>query len=199
MVDPTVSLIIPTITRPTLARTLTSLRLQGWTGRDQVLLVSDGPSDRAKELFDQFGYPGASLSTPKTVPSDWGATPRNAAMQHATGDYIAFLDDDDEWLPNSLTTIRSAAKEHPGRPLLFRMRWDGGTASPWEQGILWNEPRLRLNECGTPMIVIPRTLLGPQFGPTYSGDYEFIRDVCSAHPLGPIFVDHVICSVRPLR
>lgn len=54
----TISLVIATISRPTLARTLRSLRGQAWEPGDEVLLVGDGPQPVAAELFGQFGLSG---------------------------------------------------------------------------------------------------------------------------------------------
>lgn len=39
-------------------------------------------------------------------------TPRNIAIKEATGDYIAFLDSDDYWLPNKLCMQLSMMHEH---------------------------------------------------------------------------------------
>ena len=98
---PTVSVIIPTHNRPyLLARALASVAAQ--TFKDfEILVVQNGgtrDSEAVAERFKQEGVPVRYLYEPKACP----VNARNVGIQASTGSYIAFLDDDDEWLPNKL-------------------------------------------------------------------------------------------------
>ncbi len=57
----------------------------------------------------------------------WRRTPgaaRAAGLAAATGELIAYCDDDDEWLPNHLSVLLRALKDHPGATLAYGdSRW----------------------------------------------------------------------------
>lgn len=189
----TVSLVIPTVSRSTLARTLLSLRGQPWIPGDQVLLVGDGPQPQARELWDQFNLPGRYLETPYRL-GHWGHGLRNWVFDtaQARGKWIAALDDDDTWLSSALATIRDAIRTEPSRPHIFKMR-DAPIV-----GTVWNEPEIRHANVGTPMLVCPNdpARLG-RYAPLYGGDCDFIRDTCGFYAEGPAWHEDVICWVRP--
>jgi glycosyltransferase involved in cell wall biosynthesis len=71
----------------------------------EILLVDDGSTDRSAEIAqhytrlrpDQIQY----LCHPGHSNLGKGAS-RNLGIQHAKGDYLAFLDADDVWLPQKL-------------------------------------------------------------------------------------------------
>jgi glycosyltransferase involved in cell wall biosynthesis len=185
----TVSLLVTTVSRPTLAKTLASLRKQPWLPGDEVLLVGDGPNDQARELWDQFGLPGRYEETPARS-NDWGHTPRNLFMPRCRGDLIAHLDDDDVWNDGALNAVRRAALD---RVHVFRM-----DAKTWMGKVLWEERVLRHRNVGTPMVVVPR--VGPgwaEFAPRYGGDFDFVRDTVALWEGAVEWHEDVICTVRP--
>lgn len=197
--DPSISLVIPTIGKPTLARTLASLVGQPWRPGDEVLLIGDGPQPVAAELWDQFAgaVPGRYLETPNTL-GFWGHGIRNWVQDRGIprGGLRAQLDDDDIWTPGALAAIRASAIEHPGRPLVFRMDWSAPDGS---RRVLWNEPELREGNVGTPLLVTPVTLGHAPWTHRYAGDFDHISTICSRHPEGPVWVPDVICICRPHR
>lgn len=188
----TVSILIPTISRPTLARALASLRSQEWIPGDEVLVVGDGPQPIARELWERFGLPGRYVETPRAG-GVWGHAARNWVLDGrlARGAYLMCLDDDDEYTPGAIATVRAALAEAPGRPHIFRM-------TGRHHGLLWKTPELVEGNVGTPMIVAPNdpARLG-RFATNRCGDTVFIRDTCSHYPDGPVWREEVICLVRP--
>jgi glycosyltransferase involved in cell wall biosynthesis len=97
---PSVSVVIPTHGRPEfLRRAVGSVLDQEYTGRIEALVVFDeckpvdvpepSSADRAAVLLGNDRMPGPL-----------GA--RNAGILAAKGDILAFLDDDDEWVPSKL-------------------------------------------------------------------------------------------------
>lgn len=193
--DLTISLVIPTISRPTLARALASMRRQEWQAGDEVLLVGDGPQPVACSLWEQFRLPGRYLETPAPL-GYWGHGPRNwiAENREATGRYLMALDDDDELPDQAVAIVRRILAESPDRPHIFRM-----TGTP-VVGDCWKVKEIREGNVGTPMLVAPNdpARLG-RFAPRYGGDCDFIRGTCAFYPGGPVWREEVICRVRPRR
>lgn len=186
------SLIIPTVSRPTLVRTLASLRTQPWGVGDEILLVGDGEQPTAKILWDQFGLPGRYIEVPGPS-KDWGHSPRNLVMPLATGDYIAALDDDDQWTSDALATIRKAISACPDRPLMFRM-----TGAPC-RGTVWKSKQVEYANVGTPMFVLPTAgKRWAKYTPRYGGDCDFIRDTLALWPTDSlVWREEVIAMIRP--
>ena len=99
MLSPNVSVIIPTKNRrEALWRSLSSIVSQSLTPFE-IIVVDDGSSfDISQELYERF--PMVKLF--KNSKSHGGAAARNRGVLEASGEYVAFLDSDDEWLPNHL-------------------------------------------------------------------------------------------------
>lgn len=197
MSEPTIGLVIPTVGRPTLARTLASLREQAWGPGDVVLVVGDGPQLIARELARQVGgVPIRYIETPRQM-GEWGHGVREwvQAERLLTTSHRWQLDDDDAARPQAIQAIRTAAREHPGRPLLFQMDF---RRQQWDRPLVWNRPELTEGNVGTPCLVAP---VGAPFdrpwSPRYGGDYDHIRAVCESHPAGPVWRPEVICVCRP--
>lgn len=194
MTRPTISLIIPTVSRPTLARTLASVRRQDWWPGDEVIIVGDGPQAAARPLWEQFGLPGYYCEVRRTDPPDWGHTPRNRVMPLAKGQYLMALDDDDEMATDAIKVVRAALERNPGRPHLFRMHQCHTGA------VVWADREIREGNVGTPMLVCPNDpeMYG-QYTSRYGGDFDFILSTCSRYAAGPVWHEAVICRVRPPR
>lgn len=187
---PTISLIIPTISRPTLARTLKSIRGQEWRVGDEVLLVGDGSQPVARALWEQFGLPGKFFEVPGPS-KDWGHTPRNLTHWLARGSHLMALDDDDEMVLGALALVRNTVAKNPNLPHLFRM--SGHPAV----GTVWKEKFISLGNVSTP-IFLPPNISGRigKYTPRYGGDHDFIKETCS-HYEKVIWCEDVICQVRP--
>ena len=107
-----IDIIIPTYHRyEILAETLESVQAQTYL-HWECWIAEDGESEKtsatvAPFLYDKrFHYlPGEHSGTP--------ATPRNRALRAGQAPYIAFLDDDDVWLPEKLEQQITFLKNHP--------------------------------------------------------------------------------------
>ena len=95
-----VSVVIPTLHRPTLLmRALASVFRQTWRELE-VIVVVDGPDPDTIAILRTIDDPRLRvIVNPRSLTA---AGARNAGMDHAKGEWIAFLDDDDEWLPEKL-------------------------------------------------------------------------------------------------
>lgn len=101
MNSPLVTVVIPTYKRTDyLSLTLVSIHQQ--TFQDfEIIVVDDGsPGNENFLLCEQF----EKVKYIKIENSGGPARPRNVGIKEARGSYIAFVDDDDIWLPNKLKT-----------------------------------------------------------------------------------------------
>lgn len=108
---PNVSIVIPTCNRPELLlRAIRSVLAE--TYQDfEVIVVDDGMKDRAESAVVAFGDPRIRYVKNETSLGGGGA--RNRGIKEARGEYVAFLDDDDEWLPNKLSIQMSIFEKAP--------------------------------------------------------------------------------------
>ncbi len=106
----TVSVIIPTWNRAsTIERAVKSALNQSYSV-SEVLVCDDGSTDRTKEILQSIGddrikfIEGARAGRP--------AIPRNRGIAQAKGNWIAFLDSDDAWLPEKIAKQIAAAEKN---------------------------------------------------------------------------------------
>ncbi|HET6744691.1 MAG TPA: glycosyltransferase family A protein [Candidatus Limnocylindria bacterium] len=94
------SVVIPTRGRPALLqRSLASVAAQ--THEDlEVVVVVDGPDAPTQQYL--AGWSARPLTVVVNDPPVGGGEARNVGVRAATRDWIAFLDDDDEWLPTKV-------------------------------------------------------------------------------------------------
>ncbi|MER3445447.1 MAG: glycosyl transferase [Candidatus Dadabacteria bacterium] len=97
---PRVSVIIPTYNRAEfLCSAITSVLNQ--TFQDfEIIVVDDASNDGTYEVVSSFNGNGIKYIRHKI--NRGGAAARNTGIRASTGEYIAFLDDDDEWMPEKL-------------------------------------------------------------------------------------------------
>jgi glycosyltransferase involved in cell wall biosynthesis len=105
-----VSAVIPTYNRPSLVVRAVKTALTQTHTNMEVVVVMDGPDDSTSKALGAIADPRIQIVT---LPQHQGACgARNAGVQAANGEWIAFLDDDDEWMPSKIecqlfTALRS--------------------------------------------------------------------------------------------
>ena len=104
-----ISVIIPTYNRKkTLARAIQSVINQSLSPFE-ILIVDDGSNDGTEEwVKDNFQNIKYIYQNNHGVSSA-----RNIGIENAYGDWVAFLDSDDEWLPNKLYEQVKAIDSNP--------------------------------------------------------------------------------------
>lgn len=106
---PKFSVIIPTFNREkfvTLA--LDSVLSQSFSDYE-IIVIDDGSTDNTRTALDPYRKRIRYIYQKNSGVS--GA--RNAGIREAKGEWIAFLDSDDEWAPNYLATQMEHAREFP--------------------------------------------------------------------------------------
>src|SRR5262245_39894426 len=101
-----VSIIIPAYnTQATLPKTLASLQAQTNTAWEAIV-VDDGSTDLTSEVAATFVAGDSRLRLVRQANAGESAA-RNAALVHATSDWLVFLDSDDWLLPTFLERMTS--------------------------------------------------------------------------------------------
>ncbi len=95
-----ISVVIPTYNRANdLVKAIASVLMQTYPVTE-ILVCDDGSTDNSKELV-------IAINDPKVKWIDCGinggpAIPRNIGIKQSQGDWVAFLDSDDEWMPTKI-------------------------------------------------------------------------------------------------
>jgi Glycosyl transferase family 2 len=108
MEKPFISVIIRTIGRASLARSVASAQAQTWRPLEIILVRAGGDALPALPACPDVPIrvvEGGSLTRPQAA---------NAGLRAADGDWLVFLDDDDEFLPNHVETLVEAAMDSDG-------------------------------------------------------------------------------------
>jgi hypothetical protein len=173
---PWLSVIIPTIGRPTLPRLLDSMDRQERHGEGvQILVVGDSHAgadlrqarDHVLEERDADRY--VWLEHDGGVHA-WGHPQRTVGMQHAAAPWIAFSQDDNIMTWGAFASIHDAIDKTPEpHPILLRVR-------TWQAGVVWRVDQVSHGNVDADCVVVPND---PQrFGRwehVYEGDFHFIR------------------------
>jgi teichuronic acid biosynthesis glycosyltransferase TuaG len=116
MKDKLVSIIVPAYRAAAyIGRTIDSVLAQ--TYRDwEMLIVDDCSPDETREVVAQWAARDSRIQLIVLERNGGPAAARNAALQRASGRWIAFLDSDDMWLPAKLE--RSLAHARANRAAL---------------------------------------------------------------------------------
>jgi glycosyltransferase involved in cell wall biosynthesis len=104
-----ISVIIPTHNRPKLlSRSMCSV-INQTEKIDEIIIVDDANSKETQELVDYF-----NLSYIRYVKNEKHgvSSSRNLGIHKASSDFIAFLDDDDEWLKDKIQLQKSFIKKN---------------------------------------------------------------------------------------
>ena len=127
----TLSIIVATIARPSLEKLLLSIQPQLIEG-DEVIVVGDAPEHKARPLVEKFGAPFRYIGYDPPVERGWieVGQKRMLGIKAAKGQYLNYQDDDDVMAPDALQQIRREIELHPGKLMLFKMKWPNGSLSP---------------------------------------------------------------------
>ncbi len=104
-----ISVIIPTYNRVhTLGQAIESVLAQSLSPTE-IIIVDDGSTDETAQ-FIQNNFPSCHYLFQQ---NQGVSSARNSGISTATGEWLAFLDSDDAWMPDKLATQASALESNP--------------------------------------------------------------------------------------
>lgn len=114
--SPLVSVVIPTYNRSAyLCQAIRSVLEQSYVDFE-VIVVDDGSQDDTRSAVARFADPRVRYTCQDNAGR---CAARNAGIRLATGRYVSFLDDDDLYLPNKLSSHMSALDADPDLGLVM--------------------------------------------------------------------------------
>ncbi len=126
-----VSVVIPTHNRAALLwRAVESVLAQ--TCRDvEVLIVDDGSTDATTQVLAERARADTRVRVARHAERKGAQAARNTGIRAATGEWIAFLDSDDMWLPDSLELRLQQAMRTGAQVVHSECRvWEPGAGEP---------------------------------------------------------------------
>lgn len=216
MPDIGLSIIVPTIGRAGLSRTLRSIRDQGLGPDDEVLVVGDtldGPLPEVERMVAAVGPP--FRYAPHAGPRHFFGFPQiNHGRRLARpGNYLLTLPDDDVYVADALNRVRAAIRVAEGRqdvsgfgetepdtapareprPLMFQFLSPMGIVLP-------NRPEVALANVSNQCFVVPNLpgRVADLRCERYESDYDWIVETLALWPPNSlVWVDQVIVHARP--
>lgn len=105
-----ISIVIPLYNKEaTVSRAVHSVLKQSFQDFE-LIVVNDGSTDNSCEVVESFNDKRIRLIHQENAGV---SAARNRGIEEAKGEFIAFLDADDEWMPNYLATQVQLAKDYP--------------------------------------------------------------------------------------
>lgn len=193
---PSVTAIVCTHNRPQMMRNAVAAIVgQDYGGQIEVIVVFD-----KTEPDPSIEMAGANRSV-RVMPNQRKpglAGGRNTGIEAASGEYVAFCDDDDEWLPNKLTPQIELLQAHPEIDTVvcgLEIIYDDHTVvrTLATDRLTFNDFLLDRIMEAHPSTVVFRRSLHEQIGPVnqelpggYYEDYEWLLRASQASPIGSI-------------
>jgi glycosyltransferase involved in cell wall biosynthesis len=184
------SVIMPTIGRGSLDRAVKSVVPQLLDG-DELVVIGDGPRPNARAVVEN--RPRVRYDeTPLTL--CWGHAQRNHGMKIALGTHLAWLDDDDIWLPGARREIQKATVAHPNTPIFFRMQH--------RNSVIWRSKEVLVGNVSTQIFVFPNLSdklpewgRHPETKDGGGGDFLFAAETVRRYGGNQIFLEPLIAKL----
>jgi tetratricopeptide (TPR) repeat protein len=191
-----VSILIRSMDRPTLQRALQSAAAQTWPNLEIVVVAACGSTHRAlpdtidgRTLRLVYPQPDRRLLRPDAA---------NVALESSRGEWLNFLDDDDELFPDHVATLLAALRLHGERVIYSRSQVRDADGRVTGHCGLGGAPlRFYYENLMTPnAVLLHRSLVieGVRFDPAFPvyEDHDFFVNCAARTRLK--FVDAVTCT-----
>ena len=121
-----VSVITPTWQRAELLTTRCIPSVAAQTVLVEHVVVSDGPDPALKELLTDCDVVYAEVAEHANDPCNYGARARNRGLEVATGDLIAYVDDDNALRPRHTQVLASTLEANPWADFAYSQMYRHG-------------------------------------------------------------------------
>jgi glycosyltransferase involved in cell wall biosynthesis len=111
---PMISIIIPTYNRANLLPRAIESIVEQTCSSWELLIIDDGSTDNTEEVLQK--YLSSKVRYVKCPHSGLPAIARNVGIHKAQGEWIAFLDSDDVWLPEKLEKQMQVIRDYVSGP-----------------------------------------------------------------------------------
>jgi glycosyltransferase involved in cell wall biosynthesis len=109
--SPKISIVMPTYNRAGfILETIESIRQQTYTNWE-LIIIDDGSEDNTEEIIKQVD--DCRIQFYKAGKVGIGIKLKNVGIKRASGEFIAFMDSDDLWMPEKLSKQLEVLEEHP--------------------------------------------------------------------------------------
>ncbi|MFD2114007.1 glycoside hydrolase family 99-like domain-containing protein [Thiorhodococcus fuscus] len=133
---PLISIIVRTTGRPELADALNAIAVQTYPNLEVVVVQANAGAPLT--LPERVG--AAELRLARTGEALHRSRAANLGLSEARGTYLAFLDDDDWWLPEHLSLLARRLDGVPERAAYSGVRCVRPEGDGWEESHLFNDP-----------------------------------------------------------
>jgi glycosyltransferase involved in cell wall biosynthesis len=208
MPDPAFSVVIPSCNRANLLdRALKSVRAQ--TFQDfEVIIADDGSTDNTPDLIERWRIHFEDRLSTLWLDHGGAAMARNAGIAVSRGRAVAFLDSDDEWLPQHLEVCHTALLANPEAGMIFtdhiiqsdaRIRTQAPLSGSLQE--LVRNIILRRVVIATPSVVVRRDVFGKvgTFNKELNGteDWECWSRIAVEYPVAQVSSATVVIYQHP--
>ncbi|WP_434673391.1 glycosyltransferase family 2 protein [Pseudomonas sp. R1-15] len=124
MTEVLISVVIPAYNyAETLPRAVNSVIAQLGGARAELLVIDDGSTDATPQVLAQLQAEHAGLFRALRKPNGGLSSVRNRGIEEARGQYLIFLDADDEMAPGALAAATRHVASHPETRLIIGGHW----------------------------------------------------------------------------
>lgn len=204
MSSPRVSVITPTWRREDLLvkRCIPSVQAQTYPDVEHII-VCDGPDplmwdymmNKLRLASEWRSKPWYYLQMPEHDPErHWGGPARLYGIEYATGDLIAYVDDDDTLRPEHCELLARALEDNPDAGFAVSVMASHSTSGIQDVG----RGQIAAGNVGTPMIMHRREILehGTWGAPSAFEDWDMVLSWLNEE-ISYVQVDAVTCDVWP--
>lgn len=184
--DTSITFIIPSINRPTLERSLSSLKNQtnpNWN----AIVVFDGVTPTLENTDNRIQF----ITIDKRG-NGWSGYVRNEGIKHVKTKWIGFLDDDDTLTSDYVEKFHSELEKQPD-VIIFKMKYTDGLVLPPSHHSTFEVNHVGISFCLKTSIFQTE---GIQFNQCGVEDFDLLNRL-RQHNKNIVISDHITYLVKP--